>query len=41
MQVPQWAVRIPIGRRVDLGPRAMSLLWVHDTDSSKGTELLS
>ena len=36
MQVPQWAVRIPISRRVDLGPRAMSLWWVHDTDTTKG-----
>ena len=33
MQVPQWAGPIPIwsgGSR--LGPRAMSLWWVHDTD---------
>ena len=41
MKVPQWAVRIPIGRRVDLGPRAMSEGWVHDTDTSKGSEFLS
>ena len=41
MQVPQWAVRIPIGRRVDLGPRAMSEVLVYDTDSSKGPEFLS
>ena len=27
MQVPQWAGPIPIGRRVELGPRAMSLWW--------------
>ena len=34
MQVPQWAGRISMGRRVDLGPRAMSLRWGHDTDTS-------
>ena len=36
MQVPQWVGPIPIGRRVELGPRAMPLWWVHDTDTSKG-----
>ena len=41
MQVPKRAVRIPIGRKVDLGPRAMSAWWVHDTDTSKGPEFLS
>ena len=41
MQVPQWAGPIPIGRRVELGPRAMSLWRVHDTDTSKGQEFLS
>ena len=41
MQVPQWAVHIPKGRSVDLGPRAMSEGWVHDTDTSKGPEFLS
>ena len=41
MQVPQWAGPIPIGRRVELGPRAMSLRWVRDTDTSKGPEFLS
>ena len=40
MQVPQLAVRIPIGRRVDLGPIAMSLWWVHDTDTTKGRNSL-
>ena len=34
MQVPPWAVRIPIGRRVDLGHRAMSLKLGHDSDTS-------
>ena len=41
MQVPQRVGPIPIGRRVELGPRAMSLRRVHDTDSSKGPESLS
>ena len=41
MQVPQWAVRIPISRRIDMGPRAMPEGLVHDTDTSKGTEFLS
>ena len=41
MQVPQWADPIPIGQGVELGPRAMSLRWVHDTDTSKGPEFLS
>ena len=40
MQVPQWANPIPIGRRVELGPRAMSLWLVLDTDTSKGREFL-
>ena len=40
MQVPQWAVRIPIGLRVDLVPRGMFEGWVHDTDTSKGPEFL-
>ena len=39
--VPQCAGPIPIGRRVELGRRAMSLTWVHDTDTSKGPEFLS
>ena len=34
MQVPQLAGPIPIGRRVEVGPRATSLWWVRDTDSS-------
>ena len=41
MQVPQWAGPISIGRKVELGHRAMSLRWVHDTDTSKGPEFLS
>ena len=41
MQVPQRVGPIPIGRRVELGPRAMSLWWVHDTETSKGPEFLS
>ena len=41
MQVPQWEGPIPIDRRVELGPRAMSLSWVNDTDTSKGPEFLS
>ena len=41
MQVSQLAGPIPIGRRVELGPRAMSLWWVRDTDNSKGPEFLS
>ena len=41
MQVPQWAGLIPIGQRVELGPRAMSLWWVRDTDTYKGPEFLS
>ena len=36
MQVPQWAGPIPIGRTVDLGPRAIPEGWVHDTDTSNG-----
>ena len=36
MQVLQWAGTIPIGRRVELGPRALSLWCGHDTDTSKG-----
>ena len=40
MQVPQWIGPIPIGRRVELGPRAMSLWRVLDTDTSKGPEFL-
>ena len=34
MQVPQRVGRIPIGRKVDLGPRPMSLRCGHDTDTS-------
>ena len=41
MQVPQWAGTIPIGRRVELGLRALSLWCGHDTDTSKGSEILS
>ena len=41
MQVPQCAGPIPIGRRVELGPIDTSLWCVHDTDTSKGPELLS
>ena len=41
MQVEQWAGPFPIGRKVELGPRAMSLWWVDDTDTSKGPEFLS
>ena len=43
MKVPhaQWAGPIPIGWRVELGPRAMSLWFVHDTETSKGPEFLS
>ena len=41
MQVPQRAGPIPIGRRVELGPRAMSLRRVHDTDSFIGLDFLS
>ena len=41
MQVSQWVGPIPIGRRVDLESRDMSLWCVHDTDSSKGTEFLT
>ena len=41
MQVLLCAGPIPRGRRVELGPRDTSLLWVHDTDTSKGPELLS
>ena len=40
MQVPQWAGPIPIGRRVEQRPRAMSLWWVRDTDTSKDPEFL-
>ena len=32
MQVPQWIVPITIGWRDELGPRAMSLWWGHNTD---------
>ena len=35
MQVPQWAGSIPIGWKVELGPGAMSLWWVRDTDTSR------
>ena len=35
MQVTQLAGPIPISRRVELGPRAMSLWWFHDTDTSR------
>ena len=41
MQVPQKAGPIPIGRMVEVGPRAKTLWWVRDTDSSSGPELLS
>ena len=41
MQVSQWAGPISVGRRVELGPRAMSLWCVRDTDTSKGPEFLS
>ena len=41
MQVPQLAGRIPMDRKVDLGPRAMSLRCGHDTDTSYGPEFLS
>ena len=41
MQVPQWVGHISLGRRVELGRRAMSLWWVHDTDTFKGPEFLS
>ena len=41
MQVPQRVGPIPIGRRVELGPIAMSLLWVQDTETSVGPEFLS
>ena len=41
MQVPLWVGQIPIGRRVEQGPKAMSLWWVHDTDTSKSPEFLS
>ena len=41
MQVPQLKGTIPIGRRVELGHRAMSLWRVHDTDTSKGPEFPS
>ena len=34
MQVPQWGGPVPMGRRVELGPRAMSLRWGHETDTS-------
>ena len=34
MLVPQWAGRIPMGRKVDLGLGAMSLRRGHDTDTS-------
>ena len=40
MQVPQRAGLIPIGLRVELGLRAMSLWWVRDTDTSKDPEFL-
>ena len=40
MQVPQWAGPIPIGRRVELGPVAMSEEWCHDTDFFLGPEFL-
>ena len=41
MQLPQLAGLIPMGRRVELGPRYMSLRWSHDTDNSYGPEFLS
>ena len=41
MQVPQWSGSIPIVRRVELGPGAMSLRLVRDTDTSNGPEFLS
>ena len=41
MQVPQMAGPNPIGRRVELGPRAISLWWVRDTDTSNGPEFFS
>ena len=41
MQVPQWAGLIPIGPRVELGHRAMSLWWVRDTDTYNYLEFLS
>ena len=41
MQVPQYAGRISIGRRVDLGPRTMSEVWGHDTDYFIDPEFLS
>ena len=41
MQVPQCAGLIPMGRRVELGLRDISLRWSHDTDTSYGLEFLS
>ena len=41
MQVPEWAGPIPIGKGVEVGPRAKTLWWVRDTDTSSGPELLS
>ena len=41
MQVPQWVVHIPIGQRVDLGLRAMSLKCGHDSDTSYGPKFLA
>ena len=41
MQVPQWAGLIPMGWRVELGPRDISFRWSHDTDTSYGPEFLS
>ena len=41
MQVPQWVVQIPIGRRDELGPRAMSLWSGRNTDYFLLPEFLS
>ena len=40
MQVPKWAVAIPMDRSGRLGYRAMSEWWGYDTDYFIGPEFL-